>query len=81
MIFKPAPPFSGLINLVMVTSCTTYGVLLLVPISTDTKLGGLYLKSRKTIQYYHDLGFGLTTKARHKKVQAKSATHESHLHS
>ncbi len=66
MIFKPAPPFSGLINLVMVISCTTYGVfgvLLLVPISTYTKLGGLYLKSSKTIQYYHDLGFGLATKA------------------
>ncbi len=41
MILKLVPPLSGLTNLV--TSCTTNGVvgtLLLVPISTYTKLGG-----------------------------------------
>jgi hypothetical protein len=67
MISKHVPPLSGLTNLVMATSCTTYGVvgaLLLVPISIDMKLWGSYLKSRKMIQYYHDLGFGLVTKAK-----------------
>ncbi len=45
MISKLVPPFSGLTGLV--TSCTINGVaiiLLLVPISTNTKLGGSYLK-------------------------------------
>jgi len=50
MISKHVPPLNGLIGLV--TSYTTNGItatLLLVPISTNTKLGGLYLKSNKTI--------------------------------
>jgi hypothetical protein len=50
MISKHVPPLSGLIGLVI--GCTTNGVtrtLLLVPISTYTKLGGSYLKSGKTI--------------------------------
>jgi hypothetical protein len=48
MILK-LPPFSGLTSLV--TSCTIDGVariLLLVPISMDTKLEGSYLQSRET---------------------------------
>jgi hypothetical protein len=54
MISKLVPPLNGLIGLVMATRCTidgVVGVLLLVPISTHTKLGGSYLKSRKAIQY------------------------------
>jgi hypothetical protein len=50
MISKLVPPPSGLISLII--SYTTYGVartLLLVPISINTKLGGSYLKSGKTI--------------------------------
>jgi hypothetical protein len=38
----------------MATSCATNGVagtLLLVPISTNTRLGVLYLKLRKMVQY------------------------------
>jgi len=49
MLSKHVPPLSGPIGLVMAIGCTTNGVvgiLLLVPISTNTKLGGLYLKSR-----------------------------------
>jgi hypothetical protein len=54
MIFEHVPPLSGLTSLVMTTSCNTNGVgraLLLVPIFTDTKLRGLYLKIRKSVQY------------------------------
>jgi hypothetical protein len=50
MILKLVPPLSGLTGLV--TNCTidsVVGTLLLVPISTHTKLGGSYLKLRKTI--------------------------------
>jgi hypothetical protein len=50
MISKHVPPLSGVIGLVATTSCTLVsvaGVLLLVPISTNMKLGSLYLKSRK----------------------------------
>jgi hypothetical protein len=50
MIFKHVPPLNGLIGLV--TGCTIDGIartLLLVPISTNTKLNGLYLKLRKII--------------------------------
>jgi hypothetical protein len=39
---------------VMATSCTTNGIvgtLILVPISIDMKLEGLYLKLGKTIRY------------------------------
>lgn len=46
MTSKLIPPLSGLTSLVVATSCTTNGVvvdvLLLVPISTNTKLGGSY---------------------------------------
>ncbi len=48
MIFKHVPPLSGLTGLI--TGCTIDGVsriLLLIPITIDTKLKGLYLKSRK----------------------------------
>jgi len=51
MIYKPIPPLSGLISLV--TSCTIDGIartLLLVPISTNTKLGGSYLKLGKVVR-------------------------------
>ncbi len=53
MIFKPIPPISGLISLVVAISCTIDGVasVMLVPISTNMKLGGLYLKSRKVVRY------------------------------
>ncbi len=47
---KLVPPFSGLIGLVI--GCTIdgiAGILLLVPISKDMKLGGLCLKSLKTV--------------------------------
>jgi hypothetical protein len=50
MISKSVPPFSGLTSLV--TCWTTNGVakiLLLVPISTNTKLGGSYLKLGKAV--------------------------------
>jgi hypothetical protein len=50
MISKPIPTINGLIGLI--TSYTTDGVagtLLLVPISTYTKLGNLYLKSKKIV--------------------------------
>jgi hypothetical protein len=50
MISKLVPPLNGLTSLVI--GCTTNGVvgtLLLVPISINTKFGGLYLKSWKTI--------------------------------
>ncbi len=52
MIFKHVPPFSGLTDLLITIGYTTNGVagtLLLVLISTYTKLGGSYLKSRKAI--------------------------------
>jgi hypothetical protein len=48
MISKHVPPLSGLIGLI--TSYRTVGVarvLLLVLVSTYTKLRGLYLKSRR----------------------------------
>jgi hypothetical protein len=51
MIYKHVPPLSGLIGLV--TSCIIDGVvriMLLVLVSTYTKLKGLYLKSRKAVQ-------------------------------
>jgi len=52
MIFKPIPFLSGLIGLVVATN-TTNGVvvsaLILVPISTYTKLGGSYFKLGKAI--------------------------------
>jgi hypothetical protein len=47
MILKKFPPLNGLIGLVMPIGCTIddiVGILLLVPISTYTKLGGSYLK-------------------------------------
>jgi hypothetical protein len=50
MISKVIPPLSGLIGLII--NYTTNGIaktLLLVPMSTNTKLGGLYLKSWKTV--------------------------------
>ncbi len=50
MISKLVPPFSGLISLVTCyTTNGVIGILVLVAISIDTKLGGLYLKSRKTL--------------------------------
>jgi hypothetical protein len=52
MTSKHVPPLSGLIGLVMAIGCTTNsvdGTLLLVPISTNMKLGGLYLKSEKVV--------------------------------
>ncbi len=52
MISKLVPPLNGLTSLVAVAGYTIDGVtriLLLVPISIDTKLGGSYLKSRKVI--------------------------------
>jgi hypothetical protein len=54
MISKHVPPLNGLTNLIVATCYTINGVdgaLLLVLISTYTKLRGLYLKSRKIIQY------------------------------
>ncbi len=55
MISKLVPPLNGLVNLVVILGCTTNGdvfvTLILVLISTDTKLNGSYLKSRKAIQY------------------------------
>jgi len=54
IISKPGPPLNGLISLVMATGCTIDGVigtLLLVPISTYTKLGGSYLKFVKAVRY------------------------------
>jgi hypothetical protein len=50
MISKLVPPLGGLTNLV--TSYTIDGVVgtrLLVPISTNTKLDGSYLKLGKTV--------------------------------
>jgi len=50
MISKLVPPLNGLTSLVV--GYTTDGVtriLLLVPISINTKLGGSYLKSRKVV--------------------------------
>jgi hypothetical protein len=52
MISKHVPPLSGLIGLVMAIGCTAnaiVGTLLLVPISTNTKLSGLFLKLGKVI--------------------------------
>jgi len=52
MISKPIPPLSGLTSLVMATGCTKDGVvvtLLLIPISTNTKPRGSYLKSGKAV--------------------------------
>jgi hypothetical protein len=52
MICKLVPPLSGLIGLVMATGYTKDGIvvtLLLIPISTNTKLGGSYLKSGKAV--------------------------------
>jgi hypothetical protein len=54
MISKHVPPLNGLISLVMATNYTTYGVvgtLMLIPISTNMKLGGSYLKLGKPIWY------------------------------
>jgi hypothetical protein len=54
MMPKLVPPLSGLSGLVMAIGCTTNGVvgtMLLVLISTNTKLGSSYLKSRKVVQY------------------------------
>jgi hypothetical protein len=54
MMPKLVPPLNGLSGLVMATGCTTNGVvgtMLLVLISTNTKLGSSYLKSRKVVQY------------------------------
>jgi hypothetical protein len=54
MIFKPIPPPSGLISLLVAIGCTidgVAGVLLLVPISTNMKLRGLYLKLGKVVRY------------------------------
>jgi hypothetical protein len=54
MISKPFPPLSGLTSLVVAKGCTingVVGVLLLVLISTNMKLGGSYLKSRKVVRY------------------------------
>jgi hypothetical protein len=51
MISKHGPPLSGLTGLV-ITSYTTNGLvrtLLLAPISTDTKLKGVYLKLKKVV--------------------------------
>ncbi len=53
MISKHVPPLSGLIGLVVATCCTTNGVasaLVLVPISINTKLGGLNLKLREVVR-------------------------------
>jgi hypothetical protein len=50
MISKPIPPFNGLTSLI--TSCTTNGIveiLLPVLISTNMKLGVLYLKLGKVV--------------------------------
>jgi hypothetical protein len=52
MISKLVPPLNGLTSLVAVAGYTIDGVtriLLLVPISINTKLGGSYLKSRKVV--------------------------------
>jgi len=54
MIFKPIPLLNGLTGLVMTTCRTIDGdarTLLLVPISTNIKFKGSYLKSRKMIWY------------------------------
>jgi hypothetical protein len=54
MISKSIPPLSGIICLVMAISYIINVVdrtLLLVPISIDMKLGGLYLKLGKMIWY------------------------------
>ncbi len=53
-ISKHVPPLSGLIGLILATSCTTnvvVSILLLVLISTYTKLRGLYLKLGKVVWY------------------------------
>ncbi len=50
-ISKPVPPLSGLTGLII--GCTIDAVtktLLLVPISTNTKLEGLYLKLGKDVR-------------------------------
>jgi hypothetical protein len=60
MISKLIPPSSGLTGLVI--GCTIDGVvgtLLLVPISTYTKLGGLYLKLGKTVWWVYNLSWKL----------------------
>jgi hypothetical protein len=50
MILKPVPPLSGLIGLVIgYTTNGIAGTLLLILISTNTKFGGSYLKSRKVV--------------------------------
>jgi hypothetical protein len=52
MISKLVPPLNGLTSLVIATCSTIDGVvgtLLLVPISTNMKLEGLYLKLGKTV--------------------------------
>jgi hypothetical protein len=52
MISKLIPPFNGLIGLVMAIGCTIDGfarTLQLAPISINTKLGSLYLKSGKVV--------------------------------
>jgi hypothetical protein len=54
MISKNVPPLNRLISLVVATDHTMDGVvgaLLLVPISTYTKIGGSYFKSWKAIRY------------------------------
>ncbi len=54
MISKLIPPLGGLTGLVMAIGCIIDGVvgtLQLVPISINMKLGSLYLKSRKAVQY------------------------------
>jgi hypothetical protein len=57
MIYKLVRPLSGLIGLMVATSCTIYGVvgvLLPIPISTYTKLGDSYRKLGKTIWYAYN---------------------------
>jgi hypothetical protein len=50
MISKHVPPLSGLSGLIIgYTTNGIVGTLLLVPISTYTKLEGSYLKSRKVV--------------------------------
>jgi hypothetical protein len=63
MISKPIPPLSGLTSLVMAISCTRDGVvvtLLLIPISTNMKLKGSYLKSGRTVWYVCNSSWQLT---------------------
>jgi hypothetical protein len=56
MLFKHVPPLSGLTSGLtsLLTSCTKNGIagtLLLILISIDKKLGGLYLKLGKIVWY------------------------------